>query len=113
MKYLVFAECNFGDLERIRELMKQIIDEREKGSEKFPNWDQMLFQPHAIQAELYKKSKERQVFFIIETEDPMHLINYRMHLAPYMDLNFIPITSVFKSFEAWMGMKDLRIPTTE
>ena len=105
MKYLVFAECNFGDLERIRELWKQILDEQAKGSDKWPKREQFLSEAHALQAELYKKTLERQVFWIFETDKEEHLINYRMHFATILDLNFIPITSVRKSFETWMGME--------
>ena len=82
--------------------MKEISDEREKGSNKFPKT--LLLEPQALQAELYKKTRDRQGFFIFETEDPMRLTNYQMHLAPYMDLNFIPLTSIRKSLEMWIGL---------
>jgi hypothetical protein len=52
-----------------------------------------------------KKSKDVQCFFICKTENPMHLINYRMHYAPYMDIKFIPITDACKTLETWMGLK--------
>lgn len=89
-------------MERIVELMKQILDEREKGSDRFPK--KLLFEAHALEAELIKKSKDVQGFFVFETDKEEHLINYRMHLAPYMDLKFIPLTSIRKSLEMWMGL---------
>ena len=93
MKYLALFEWSFEDLERLGKIWEQLIEEREKGSDKFPK--KLLFEPQALQAELYQKTRERQTFFIFETDDPMHLTNYRLHLAPYMDLNFIPLTSIF------------------
>ena len=104
MKYLVFTEYNWKDQERILELRKQIGDERTKGSDKWPKKDQLVHEPHILEALLYKKSRDVQAFWIVETEDPMHLVNYRMHFAPYWDIHFIPITHAMRTTETWIGM---------
>ena len=104
MKYLAFIESNYEDLERSVELLKQIFDERGIGLDKFPKAEQILFNAHILEAELFKKSKDIHGFFVLETEKEEHLINYRMHLAPYTDIKFIPLTSLRKSLETWMGL---------
>lgn len=103
MKYLAFFEYKWEDVERMRELWKQVLDERAKGSDRWPK--ALLFESHALQAELYKKSLDRQGFFIFETDKEEQITNYRMHFANIMDINFIPITSARRTFESWMGLK--------
>jgi len=101
MKYLAFIERNVGDFERLTELWKQVQDEREKRSDMFPKT--LLFEPHTLQADLPNKTRDLQGFFIFETEDQSHLMNYVMHYAPYMNIRFIPITEDRKTAEAWLG----------
>ncbi len=43
MKYLIFFESNYEDLKRGADSWKQIMDETEKGSDKWPKKDQILF----------------------------------------------------------------------
>jgi hypothetical protein len=105
VKYLVIAEYNWEDLERLAEISKKVVDERAKDSDKFLSTDQVLFAAHTLQADLPKKLKERQSFFVCETENEETLINFSMIYAPYMDLKFLPITDMRKSAEAWMDYK--------
>ena len=105
MKYLVFYEYNYEDVERLAEIAKKIVDERAKGSDKFLRTDQVLFQGHTLRADLPKKLKEIQTFFVCETDSEETLINFSMISAPYMDYKFIPITDMRKTAEAWMGYK--------
>jgi hypothetical protein len=100
----VFVEWNFNDLERITGLWKQLLDEREEGSDKWPTGEQVVHEPHILEAELYNKSKDIQAFWIVETENPMHFVNYRMHFALYIDIKIIPITHAARTTEVWMGM---------
>lgn len=103
MKYLGYFEWNYDDIERIGELWKELLDDRERDSEKWPKT--LLFDTHTLEADLFDKTRDNQSFWIFETDDPMHLINYRMHFAPYVDFNFIPLTENKKKFETWMGLK--------
>ena len=103
MKYLGFFERNFADVEKILELYKQVLDEREKGSDMFPKT--LLFESHTLAGELYKRSRDLQGFFIFETDKEEHLINYMLHYAPYMDFRFIPLTEDRKTAEARLGLK--------
>lgn len=68
MKYLVFGQYNWEDIERITVLWKQLENERETG--KFVQKN--LFEPHYFQVDLPKLSKDIQGFWVIETDDPMH-----------------------------------------
>ena len=103
MKYLAFMESNYADVERLTVLYKEVLDEIAKGSDRFPK--EILFESHTLRAELYKKSKDRQSFFILETDNPDHLSNYAMQFAPYADVKFIPITDTRKTAEAWLSWK--------
>lgn len=100
MKYLAFAESNYEDFEKISVLRGQLLDERDEDSDRFPKT--RLFDAHTLQAELYKKSRDVQSFWIFETDNDQHLINYQMHFAPYMDIKFIPITPSRIGFQVWM-----------
>jgi hypothetical protein len=103
MKYLAFMEWNWEDAERISVLRDQVYEEQEKGSDKFPKT--RLFDGHTLQAELFKKSRDGQSFWIFETDNEQHLINYQVHYAPYLDIKFIPITSTRTGFQDWLKTK--------
>ena len=104
MKYLVFFEYDWKDLERIGEISKKVMDERSKGSDKFLRSDQVLFLAHALNAPLPKKSKDRMGFFVCETENEETLINLNMIYADLWDLKFIPVTDARKTLEKWIGV---------
>ena len=106
MKYLMFYESNFEDMERGQSLWKHIMDEREKGSDKWPTEDQIILEPHFLESELMDKTRECQSIFIFETEDPRHLVNYRMHWAKHFDIRrVIPITPARLAFQEWQLSK--------
>lgn len=68
------------------------MDESEKSLDKLLKI--LLFESHVLEAELYNKSRDGPSFWIFETDDPMHLVNYRMQFAHYIDINFIPLWKV-------------------
>ena len=103
MRYLAFIEFNFRDFERLSQSYKQVLDEREKVSDRFPKT--LVLEHHFLEAEFVKKSKEIQAFWVFDTDDQRHLTNYRMHYAPYADVNFIPLTYGEHVLQAWMGWR--------
>jgi len=104
VKYLVFFEWRWENAERLTELWKQIMDETEKGSDKWPERDQILFLSHTLESDTYKKSRDMQGFWIVETDNEQHLVNYRMQFSPYADINFIPLTES-RRYSEQMGRK--------
>ena len=104
LRYLVIYEYNWEDLERNIEAWKKVLNEREQGSDRFPK--KLLIEPHSIIADLPKKTRDMQGFFIFDSDDQMHLINYVMQYAPYMHYRFIPIFEDAESAKVWVGMKE-------
>jgi hypothetical protein len=106
MRYLMFYESYYDNMERGVKLWEQIMEEREKGSDKWPKAEQIVLWPHELESELIDKTRDLQSIFIFDTDDPMHLVNYRMHWAKIFDIRrVIPITPSRMTFEAWQLLK--------
>jgi hypothetical protein len=106
MKYLCLFETNYEDIERSMPLWKQIMDERAQGSDRWPKQDQIVLEPHFLESELTERRRDIQSIFIYETENPIHVVNYRMHWAKIFDLKrVVPITPARLTFETWQLMK--------
>ena len=103
MKYFCLWDSNFEDVEKIREAWKQVLDERAKGSDRFP--ETLLFESHNFSVPGLFGKKDAQGFWIFETDKEEHLMNYIMHYANIEDLKIIPIMETKKAMSSWLGMK--------
>lgn len=89
MKYFCLGDNNYKDAEQLRVLWKQVLDERAKGSDRFPK--KLLFEPHFFTVSGLFGKNDTQSFFIFETDNEEHLRNYMMHFADIVDVKIIPI----------------------
>ena len=95
MKYICFWEFKPEDFDKILEKYKQAMEEREKGSEKFPK---IIFPPHGMDGEW-------KGFTIYENVTPEQMINMAFYFAPEEKLKFVPIFEVAKAVELYQKMK--------
>ena len=103
MKYFILTDTSWENIEKVTEAWKRVLDERAKGSEKFP--EKLLVEPYTFTVPGLFGSKDVQGFFIFETDREEHLINYIMHYANIQDFKIIPIVETKKAVSSWLGMK--------
>ena len=102
MKFLVVADYNWENLERVADSYRKIIDERERDPDSFTK---VVFGAHTLVAELSKKTKDIRTIAILEADSEEQLINQIFSLAPERDCQIIPLLEGRKSAELWMGWK--------
>jgi hypothetical protein len=103
VKYFCLTDTNWENIEKVTEAWKRVLDERSKGSDRWPK--RLLFEPHQFTVPGLLGKKDGQGFFIFETDKEEHLVNYMMHYANIQDVKIIPIVETKKAVSSWLGMK--------
>ena len=91
MNYIAFWEYCPEDFDKVIEKYKQVMAEREKGTEKFPK---ILFPPHGM-------GGEHKGFTLYENPTPEQLTNVVLHYMPEMKFKFVPIFESDKVIELY------------
>ena len=95
MKYIAFWEFNPEDYDKAIEKEKQAMEERERGTDKFPK---ILFPSHGMGGEF-------KGFIIYEDATPEQLINVGLHYMPETKFKFVPIFDGKKVLELYQKVK--------
>jgi len=95
LNYIAFWEYCPEDFDKVIEKYKQVMAEREKGTEKFPK---RLFPAHGM-------GGEPKGFTLYENPTPEQLTNVVLHYMPEMKFKFVPIFESDKVIELYQKMK--------